>query len=230
MHEGHRNRLVSKVKDGGIVFEHELMEILLFNACPRKDVNATAHALVKRFDGIGGVLQAECADLEKVDGVGANMAEYIAVLGKALRAAGDSEGFAVVTNIRDFKKFILSRPAPEYDCLELYCLDKDGRVGRICVFKADAGLSQEPEETELLKTVSAHRPYGLFAAKRCACGNRHPDADDDKLSARVAKITRICGANLYDYCLVGADGGFYSYKMADRGVFADKGKGEGYGE
>lgn len=230
MHEGHRNRLVSKVKDGGIVYEHELMEILLFNACPRKDVNATAHALVKRFGGIGGVLSAECADLNKVDGVGANMAEYIAVLGKALRAAGGDEGFAVVSSIREFKKYILSRPAPKCACLELYCLDKDGRVRRICVFKPEEDSSLAPEEEELLKTVSAHRPYGIFAASRVESGNRTPDAVDDILCERVARIAEICGANLYDYCLVGVDGGFYSYKMADRGVFADNGKGDGYGD
>ena len=229
MHEGHRNRLVSKVKGGGIVYEHELMEILLFNACPRKDVNAVAHALVNKFDGILGVLQADCADLEKVDGVGANMAEYISVLGKALRAAGNEEYFAVLSNIRDFKEYILSRPSPKCDCLELYCLDKDGRVRNICVFKAKAGLRAMPEETEILKTVSAHHPYGLFAANRRGCGKCAPDAVEDELSERVHKIAGICGANLYDYCLVSADGGFYSYKMADRGVFADRGRGDGYG-
>lgn len=230
MHEGHRNRLVSKVREGGIVYEHELMEILLFNACPRKDVNATAHALVDRFGGIGGVLDAGCADLEKVDGVGANMAEYIAVLGKALRAAGGDEGFAVVSSIREFKAYISSRPVPVRDCLELYCIDKVGMVRRICVFGAKAGHRAVPEETGILKLLSVHRPYGIFAASRQSGGNRPPDAVDDMLSERVRKIAGVCGAHLYDYCLVGDDGGFYSYKMADRGVFADKGTGDGYGE
>lgn len=230
MHEGHRNRLVSKVRERGIVYEHELMEILLFNACPRKDVNATAHALVDRFGGIGGVLDAGCADLAKVDGVGANMAEYIAVLGKALRAAGRSEGFAVVSSVREFKAYVLSRPASEGDRLEIYCIDKVGRVRRVCVFGSKAGLRAVPEETEILKLLSVHRPYGVFAAVWQSGGNRPPDGVDDMLSERVKKIAGVCGASLYDYCLVGADGGFYSYKMADRGVFADKGTGDVYGE
>lgn len=230
MHEGHRSRLVSKVRDGGIVYEHELMEILLFNACPRKDLNAVAHALVNRFGGIAGVLQAEYADLATVDGVGANMAEYIAVMGRALRAAGGDEGFAVVPNIQKFREFILSRPAPDCDCLELYCIDKDGRVRRICDFKAKAGFRAVPEETEILKLVSAYSPYGLFVAGRRAGGNRPPDGVDDKVCEQVARIAKICGVKLYDYCVVGADGGFYSYKMADRCVFADKVTGDGNGE
>ncbi len=230
MHEGHRNRLVSKVKHGEIVYEHELMEILLFNACPRKDLNAVAHAVVSRFGSIEGALGATAEELAEVDGVGENMAEYIAVLGKALRAAGNEEGFAVVSNIRDFKNYILSRPAPECDRLELYCLDKDGRVRRICVFNAKSGLRAAPAETVILKTISAHRPYGLFVASRIKRGNRRPDAAEDALCERVGKIAKVCGANLYDYCTVGSDGEFYSYKMAGRGVFADKVTGDVYGE
>lgn len=224
MHRGHRNRLTGKVKSGGIVYEHELMEILLFNACPRKDLNATAHALVKRFDTFEGVFQAECAELAEVDGVGANMAEYIAVLGKALHAVRPIEGFAVARNVREFKNYVLTRPAPEADCLELYCLDKDGRVRRIIMFNGNES------ETEILKLVTAHRPYGIFAAGRRAVSGRPADALDDGLCERVDRIARLCGAAMYDYCIIGADGGFYSYKMADRGVFAEKVTGEAYGE
>lgn len=229
MHEGHRYRLVSKVKEGGIVYEHELMEILLFNACPRKDVNATAHALVKRFHGIQGVFNADCAELEKVNGVGVNMAEYIAVLGKALHSVKTIDGFALMPNVQEFRRYILSRPAPKTDCLELYCLDKDGRVRRICKFNAKRGFRAAPAEKEILRLLSAHRPYGLFAANRRA-GGCYPELFDETLCERIDKIARLCGAQLYDYALVDGDGGFYSFKMADRGIFATKVAGESYGE
>lgn len=231
MHEGHRNRLVSKVKDGGIVYEHELMEILLFNSCPRKDLNATAHALNGRFGSVEGVLKAESGELSKVDGVGANMAEYLEVLGKALHAVRENESFAVAKNVFEFRKFVTARPAPETDCLELHCLDKAGNVRRIIPFKADEGLRAAPAETEILKLVSVHSPYGIFAAGRRAAGGRAAATDlDDELCGRVDRIAALCGACFYDYCIVGGDGEFYSYKMADRGVFAIKCAGDGYGE
>lgn len=229
MHEGHRNRLTSKVRENGIVYEHELMEILMFNACPRKDLNATAHALVERFGGVEGVLRAGCADLVEVDGVGVNMAEYIAVLGRSLHALREKDSFAVVSNVQRFREFISTRPEPKNDRLELYCLDKAGRVKRVCVFEAERGLRVSPGETEVLKTVSAYRPYGLFAASRQARGNHPPDNLDDAVSDMIFKISRLCGAVLYDYCLFGADGGFFSYKMSDRGMLAGN-AGDGYGD
>ena len=59
MHTGHRSRLTGKIKDGGVVYEHELLEYLLFNACPRRDLNATAHSLIEKFGSISGVLAAD---------------------------------------------------------------------------------------------------------------------------------------------------------------------------
>ncbi len=230
MHEGHRNRLVSKVKNGGIVYEHELMEILLFNACPRKDLNATAHALVNSFNSFGDVFKAESFELAKVQGVGRNMADYVAVLGKALHAVREIDGFAVARNVFEFKRYLSARPVPEVDCVELYCLDKDGRVRRIISFKGREGNPAAPEETEILQLVSASRPYGIFAAGRRADNKRPPDCSDDKLCERIYRIGKLCGARLYDYCVVSGDGEFYSYKMADRGVFGEKVTGEAYGE
>lgn len=215
MHEGHRVRLVSKIKDGGIVYEHELLEILLFNSCPRKDLNAAAHVLLDSFGSIEGVLEADSAELSKVPGIGVNMAEYLTVLGRALqRARGGKDTFTCVSNVSEFRKYINSRPAPESDCLELFCLDKDGGVRRVCTFYA------EPTETEMLTLLSVHSPYGLFVAAR-KTGGAALNAKDDELSVKIDQIARLCGATMYDYCIVGGDGQFYSYKMNDRTVFAN---------
>ena len=230
MHEGHRNRLVSKVKNGGIVYEHELMEILLFNACPRKDLNATAHELVNSFASFGDVFKAESSELSKVHGVGKNMADYISVLGKALHAVREIDGFAIARNVQEFKQYLFTRPVPEVDCVELYCLDKDGRVRRIISFKGKDGNPAAPDEREILPLVSACSPYGIFAAGRRTGNKRPPDGLDDMLCGKFYRIGKLCGARLYDYCVVDGDGEFYSYKMADRGVFGERATGEVYGE
>ena len=56
MHEGHRRRLYEKLKNGDNLFEHEILEMLLFNSYPRKNTNPIAHDLLSRFPGIGAVL------------------------------------------------------------------------------------------------------------------------------------------------------------------------------
>ena len=56
MHEGHRQRLYEKLKNGDNLFEHEILEMLLFNAYPRKNTNPIAHELLNRFPSISEVL------------------------------------------------------------------------------------------------------------------------------------------------------------------------------
>lgn len=224
MHEGHRSRLAGKVTGGGVIYEHELLEILLFNACPRRDLNATAHALIARFGGIAGVLSSKVDELTAVEGVGEKMAEYLVCLGKVFERVGGCNSFAVLHNTAQFKNFLSLRPRPQNDCIEFYMVDKDGRVRRMCTFGKDLS------DSVALKTLSVYKPFGLFVSDRRACGDCTPDKSDDKLTVRINEITKLCGVRFFDYCVVSASGEIYSYKTADRTVFGESFTGGSYGE
>lgn len=70
--EGHRQRLRDRFNGSGLgAFEdHEVLELLLTYAVPRKDVKPIAHGLLDRFGSLSNVLDAPTAELTKVDGVG----------------------------------------------------------------------------------------------------------------------------------------------------------------
>lgn len=229
MHEGHRHRLAGKILGGGVIYEHELMEILLFYSCPRRDLNAEAHSLINSFGGIGGVLSANADDLVSVDGVGESMAEYLVCLGKILNRLGGCNSFAVLRNTEQFKKFLMLRPRPQADVVEFYMVDKDGRVRRMCAEPAES-RGAPVSDGKILKMLSVYKPYGLFVAERRACGDGGPTTRSDGFSVRINDVVRMCGARFYDYCIVAESGRIFSYKMADRTVFAAPFTGENYGQ
>ncbi len=70
--DGHRQRLRDRFNGSGLgAFEdHEVLELLLTFAVPRKDVKPIAHALLERFGSLSNTLDAPSAELTKVDGVG----------------------------------------------------------------------------------------------------------------------------------------------------------------
>ena len=82
MHEGHRQRMYDKLKNDDGLFDHELLEILLFNALPRKNTNPIAHELLDTFGSLAGVLAADTEKLKAVNGVGENVALYLKCIGE----------------------------------------------------------------------------------------------------------------------------------------------------
>lgn len=69
---GHRARLRKRLAEQGGegLLDHELVEYLLALAIPRRDTKPLAKALLREFGGIGGVLTADAATLQRFPGMG----------------------------------------------------------------------------------------------------------------------------------------------------------------
>lgn len=69
------------MRSGAAGFEaHELLELLLTYAIPRRDVNGLAHRLIDRFGSLTGVLSASVEELAAVDGLGESAAVFFALI------------------------------------------------------------------------------------------------------------------------------------------------------
>lgn len=69
---GHRQRLRDRFLKSGFdgFAEHEIVELLLTLAIPRRDVKQQAKALLARFKSLRGILDAPVSELQQVDGIG----------------------------------------------------------------------------------------------------------------------------------------------------------------
>ena len=67
-HEGHRDRLRRRFSEQGsdALADYELLELLLFQAIPRRDTKPIAKELLRRFGSLAGVLAAPPARLKEV--------------------------------------------------------------------------------------------------------------------------------------------------------------------
>lgn len=82
VHDGHRQRLKDQFLAHGLdaMGDHQALELLLFFANPRGDMNPVAHRLLERFKSFHGVLDAPPEQLMKVQGVGPNTATLLKLL------------------------------------------------------------------------------------------------------------------------------------------------------
>ncbi len=218
MHEGHRRRLTLKVLEENALYEHELLEVLLFNACPRRDLNACAHSLLNEFGSIEGVLSAPAERLAAVEGVGVNMAEYIACLGKCLKRCNDCSVFACIRSTYDFKKLLAATEAVPYDRIAVYMVDKDCRARRNYIVRANGAERAALGAGDVFGALSLSKTYGVFAAYIRANGDCIPVEEDDALCKALADVCMLCNVRFYDFCVVGSDGTVFSYRVEDRMV------------
>ena len=82
VHQGHRARQRKKLLENGprAFADHELLEMLLYYAIPRRDTNELAHRLLERFGSLQGVFSAPVEELSTVEGVGENAAVLLSLV------------------------------------------------------------------------------------------------------------------------------------------------------
>lgn len=64
-HSGHRQRLKRALRENGLMTfsPHEVIELMLYTALPRRDVNDLAHEIDRRFGGVCGLMGASESEL-----------------------------------------------------------------------------------------------------------------------------------------------------------------------
>ena len=86
-HDGHRARMRERflAAKGQGMADHEILEMLLYHALPRRDTNELAHTLIEEFGSLSGVLEADAEQLYRVDGVGEGVSAYLCLVGETVR-------------------------------------------------------------------------------------------------------------------------------------------------
>ena len=132
LHDGHRARKKELFRRNGLdgFADHEVLELLLYYAIPRKDTNEIAHRLLAKFGSLQNVFHAPAEELAKVDGVGESAALYLTLLPEVHKRAMRSVGKERVLNSVDkCGRFFLELLAQErQEILYQACLDGKGKL------------------------------------------------------------------------------------------------------
>ncbi|MEG0230326.1 MAG: JAB domain-containing protein, partial [Oscillospiraceae bacterium] len=110
LHHGHRKRLIERFKENGMdsFSDHEVLELLLFFAIPRKDTNEIGHILINHFGSLSAVFEANIDDLTKINGIGEHTAMLITIIAPACKKYLDNKysvGF-IIDNLAKAGEFM----------------------------------------------------------------------------------------------------------------------------
>ncbi len=210
VHDGHRVRMKKQFDEhgGAGMSDIQFLEMLLFYAVPRRNTNELAHALLERFGSLRGVLDADGAELQRIDGVGENTALFIKTVREALRR--------YVTEPLKETRFILSSsdagnyfvPILQYETEEkAYLMCLNGRGGIIsCSEIASGTLSTiNINIRQIVDDAVRRRCTSVVLAHNHPNGYAIPSAEDRMFTAELKKALKIMEIRLKDHIIVAND-------------------------
>ncbi len=220
VHIKHRSRMKQKfLENGGENYHpHQLLEMLLFYTIPRKDTNPAAHNLLDRFNGLGGVLDADIADLEKADDIGPVSACFIRAIGEICRRYSlvSSERICF-SSTKSLKKYFAGNP-PDSPSDSLLIISVNSQLELI--HTESLGLDEitdNPSAARLiaqiiLKGGSERIAAGIFHL----CSPHFPTRNDYILTKMIAEAASAIGTELIDMIVCSGE---HTFSMKETGAF-----------
>jgi DNA repair protein RadC len=206
--EGHRQRLRARLLAAGpdSVADHELLELVLFLALPRRDTKPIARALLSRFGSFANAITAPLPQLAAVEGMGeAAAAALKTVQAAALRLVrSELQGKPVLDHWDALMGYLNAQLARE-------------RVEQFRVLFLDTKNVLLVDEVQGRGTVDHTPVYPREVAKRALelhasalilvhnhpSGDPAPSPQDIAMTAEVQRALATIGVVLHDHVIVG---------------------------
>ena len=206
--EGHRARMRARLLTAGpdSVADHELLEMVLFLALPRRDTKPIARALLTRFGSFAAAISAPLPDLRHIEGLG----EAGAAALKTIQAAAHRLVRAEVQNrpvlndwprLLDYLQAVLAREPVEQ--FRILFLDNRNRL------VADEAQSRGTVNhtpvypREVVKRALELHATALILVHNHPSGDPSPSRDDIAMTRAIRLAADAVGVVLHDHVIVG---------------------------
>ncbi len=215
MNDGHRRRLRERFEQSGFngFHDHEVIELLLSYAIPRRDVKPLAKELLNRFGGLSAVVDAPVAQLKQVDGMGSHASVLLAMVPRLMdrylqdrwkrNASFNSTGDAV----RYLASLLATQRAEIFYILALNSQNsligaeeiQRGSVNRTAVFPR-----------LVVEACLKHRATAVILAHNHPSGDPNPSSADRQLTRKLKRLLNDLDIQVHDHIIV-AGTGYYSF-------------------
>lgn len=209
-HKNHRQRLKNRfLKDGFESFEpHNVLEFLLFFAIGRKDTNEIAHALIKRFGSVAGVLNASMEDLQSVEGIGEHSALFLHMLPQLFSYyVEDKIHEESITDQKTLFNYVSSKFwGLDHERVILISLNARLKVIAADVITVGSTTKASLEATQILEAAIKRRSKLVVLAHNHPQGYATPSMEDVAATKSIMKVLRVSGISLIDHIIYAPNG------------------------
>jgi DNA repair protein RadC len=208
---GHRERLKARFRDSGgeALPDYELLELLLFQAVPRRDTKPLAKALLSRFGSFSEVLSAPEAQLLEIDGIGEGVVHHL----KVVKAAAQRFGRDKIKErpLLDSWKSVIDycKTAMGYEAIEQFrilFLNKKNQLIADEVQQSGTVDHTPVYPREVVRRALELSATAIILVHNHPSGDPTPSGADIQMTNQVIDIAKPLGIMVHDHIIVGKGG------------------------
>lgn len=221
--EGHRERLKQRFMRSGLkgLAPHEILELMLFYALPRRDTKPVAYELLNRFGSVAGVLNADPEELTKVDFVTENAAvlfKLVPQLVEVYYAETDKDVPCMNTSMlaEMFKPHFVGARSEKF---MLACFDAELRAISVTEISSGASSYTSIEMRKILQAVLKSECVMAAIAHNHPGSSPKPSDEDISATRRINAMLKEINVQLMDHIIVGGSRTYSMREGGDLGIF-----------
>ena len=217
--QGHRQRLRERFLANGLdgFHDYEVIEFLLTLATPRKDCKDAAKAAMARFKTLQGVLEAEPAELCKVEGIGPNNLFTLRLI-KAIadrylkKKLIDKDAINDSKALFDYLYHSIGDKKREF--FKAIFLNSKNQVIAINTISEGTLTASSVYPREVIQAALSHAAAALIFAHNHPSGDPQPSLDDVAVTRQLVFAAKIMGMVVHEHIIIG-ENRYFSF--ADHG-------------
>lgn len=211
VHEGHRERMRIKLlrDNANSLFDHELLEILLFYTIPRRNTNELAHHLIQTYGTLANVLKADPTEMRNITGVSMKTASLLKLFQELVIRYNELVRVPkTVTNTTDemrqyFEQFMTDAPEEE-----LYIAYMNEAYEIFACERVAVGSSGMVSTTmkDLILNIQRKNPKKIALSHNHPFATCNPSRRDISSTFRIKIFLRFLNIEVVDHIIFGEDG------------------------
>lgn len=213
---GHRQRLKSRFlkTQSGSFSDYELVELLLFQAIPRKDVKPLAKELLRKFGNLGNLIGASRESLMEIKGTNEGCFLSFQIIKEIINRVLAEQVVRqnVISSwgaLLDYLKFNMSTLQVEQ--FRVLFLNKKNVLIADEIL-ATGTVDQTPVyPREIIKRVLLHEASAIILVHNHPSGNSKPSNSDIDLTTQIINACKTVNVSVHDHVIIGK-GEYYSFK------------------
>lgn len=214
---GHRERLRERINTAPrSLADHELLELLLTYAIPRKDTKPLAKEMLTRFGSLGNCLLAAPERIGEIPGLGQSTVSFWRTLQECMARKANAP-------LQERTKFSSPDKVRELVCSRLGHLTKEefwlllvDNQNRLVLFEPIMRGTVDQTAAyprEIIEVALRHHASGIILVHNHPGGDLNPSHQDKVLTESVARLCSDLGLRLLDHLIV-AGSDFSSFRAS----------------